>query len=163
MPDGKILAAGKTYTANNSTDFALARYNPDGSPDTTFGAGGRATTDFGGGTEVIVDLVVQDSGDIIAIGGDPNRREEAGDFFLVRYRENGSLDKSFGRGGRATTDFFGGRDYANALLLLTGDKIIVGGSVESGPATGVFNFGLARYQVGASARAMPWMSILLNN
>ena len=58
MPDGKILAAGKTYTANNSTDFALARYNPDGSPDTTFGAGGRATTDFGGGTEVIVDLVV---------------------------------------------------------------------------------------------------------
>jgi uncharacterized delta-60 repeat protein len=46
QPDGKIVAAGTTI-ANNSDDFALARYNTDGSLDASFGNGGIVATDFG--------------------------------------------------------------------------------------------------------------------
>src|SRR5438132_5751404 len=43
--EGKIVAAGYAYPANNATyaDLALARYNPNGALDTTFGAGGKLT------------------------------------------------------------------------------------------------------------------------
>jgi len=49
--DGKIVVAGHIYTLNNDFDeFAIARYNTDGSPDATFGNTGQVTTSFGIGT-----------------------------------------------------------------------------------------------------------------
>ena len=49
-------------------DFALARYNPDGSLDATFGANGKVTTDFGGDTNIAFDLGIQKDGKIVAAG-----------------------------------------------------------------------------------------------
>ena len=48
QPDGKLVVAGEAGTVNGA-DFALARYNADGTPDTSFGNGGRVVTDFFGG------------------------------------------------------------------------------------------------------------------
>ena len=49
QPDGKIVAAGGALGA--TVDFALARYGPDGTLDTTFGADGKVATDFGSGEQ----------------------------------------------------------------------------------------------------------------
>src|SRR5438128_1282400 len=53
QPDGKLVAAGRTVTGGN-IDFALVRYKPDGTLDTTFGTAGtgKVTTDFAGGADV---------------------------------------------------------------------------------------------------------------
>src|SRR5581483_1945492 len=47
QPDGKVVAAGKRGTASGPTDFAVARYNADGSLDTTFDGDGKVFTNFG--------------------------------------------------------------------------------------------------------------------
>jgi uncharacterized delta-60 repeat protein len=49
--DGKIILGGSTNVATNITDFAMVRFNPDGTVDSTFGSDGRVTTDTGGTSE----------------------------------------------------------------------------------------------------------------
>ena len=115
--DGKILVAGDS-DAFGSDDFALARYNADGSLDTSFGPGhtGLVTTDFGSGSgELANALAIQSDGKILVAG--ITDASGSGDFALARYNADGSLDASFGPGtGLVTTDFGGGsRDVAYAL------------------------------------------------
>jgi len=75
QPDGKLVAAGSSRSGR-PVQFALARYNPDGSLDATFSGDGRQTTDFGGldgGFDVIHDVVVQPDGRLVAAGTRPKR------------------------------------------------------------------------------------------
>jgi uncharacterized delta-60 repeat protein len=74
QPDGKIVVAGST-----SGDFAVARLNANGSPDTTFGAAGKATVDFGGPTFAHA-VALQPNGRIVVVG----EREAGGDFAVAR-------------------------------------------------------------------------------
>src|SRR5438309_41582 len=68
QPDGKIVVAGYTTAGTGGThDFALARINPDGFFDTTFGAGGKSLADFGGGDEAKA-VALQPDGKIIVTG-----------------------------------------------------------------------------------------------
>jgi uncharacterized delta-60 repeat protein len=48
QPDGKIIVPGRVVTPDGYSDFGLARYNGDGTPEATFGIGGKVTTDFFG-------------------------------------------------------------------------------------------------------------------
>src|SRR5205823_9804507 len=93
QPDGKIVIGGAidSYTGE---DFALARYNPDGSLDTSFGANGIVATDILGHNDVATGLAVQPDGKIVA-GGQANTGS-SWDFALVRYQTNGSSAPSFG-------------------------------------------------------------------
>ena len=50
QPDGKVVVVGTTQSTGGDADFAVARYNSDGSPDTTFSGDGKLTTDFLGGS-----------------------------------------------------------------------------------------------------------------
>ena len=108
--DGKIVAAGYAETfwfdSDLTSDFALARYNADGSLDTTFDSDGKLTTDFfggGGRDDEAIAVAVQSDGKIVAAGySSPNA-----DFALARYNADGSLDTTFDSDGRLTTDFFG--------------------------------------------------------
>jgi uncharacterized delta-60 repeat protein len=135
--DGKIVAAGLTTTANNS-DFAVARYNANGSLDDTFNGDGRVVTDFGG-DEVANAVAIQQDGKIVAAGEfDTGTR----DFAVARYRANGSLDTSFDGDGRVVTDF-GGDDEGAALALKGRRKIVVAGQSD---AAGGEDFALARYR-----------------
>jgi uncharacterized delta-60 repeat protein len=136
--DGTIVAVGGQYNPFPLVDdFALARYNPDGSPDPTFGTGGKLTTDFGG-VDQGNGVAIQADGRIIAVGaGGPSH-----DFTLARYNSDGSLDPTFGAGGKLTTDF-GGFDRANAVALQTDGKIVTAG-------VGNERFGLARYNPDGS-------------
>jgi len=67
QPDGKLVVAG-SLSWPLSWDFALARYNPDGSSDATFGVGGMVTTDFGRPAEGAYALILQPDGKLVAAG-----------------------------------------------------------------------------------------------
>jgi uncharacterized delta-60 repeat protein len=79
--DGKIVVAGYSDNGVNA-DFALARYNTDGSLDTTLDTDGVVTTQVGAGEDVAYDLAFQADGKIVAVGSSSNVSD---DFALVRY------------------------------------------------------------------------------
>ncbi|MCP3690214.1 MAG: hypothetical protein GY784_17565, partial [Gammaproteobacteria bacterium] len=90
--DGKILVMGES-DIDGDYDFALVRYNTDGSLDTTFDSDGIVTTDFGNGDDYAYDIVTQSDGKILVVGQSSNGSND--DISLVRYNADGSLDTSF--------------------------------------------------------------------
>lgn len=100
QPDGKIVVGGYAYNGSND-DFALVRYLADGSLDASFGSGGRVATPIGPGLDQARALVLQADGKILLAGSAFNGKDR--DFALVRYQSNGTLDGSFGTGGKVTT------------------------------------------------------------
>jgi uncharacterized delta-60 repeat protein len=151
--DGKIVAAGYSGGPNvcnggdYGSDFALARYNTDGSLDTSFGCGGKMTTDFAGNGSVdqARAVAVQKDAKIVAAGfsGFSGPPGTGYDFALARYDPNGSLDANFGHGGKATTDF-GSSDFGEALVVQSDGQIVVAGEGDNEGSRGG-NFALARY------------------
>jgi serralysin len=125
QPDGRIIAAGY---GGDFGDFALARYNSDGSLDVTFDSDGKVLTDFGPGDEWVHDIALLADGKIIAAGYSHSFNDNNSDFALARYNSDGSLDATFGANGIVRTDF-GGMDYGNALALQPDGKILVAGSI----------------------------------
>ena len=125
QPDGRIVVSGSTR-ACPASDFAVARYNADGSPDTSFDGDGKATTDFSGRWDEGYGLARQADGKLIVVGK-CRTTSATPDFALVRYCANGSLDDgancgspAFGVGGQTTTDFFGDSDGAVAVAVQAG-------------------------------------------
>lgn len=112
--DGKIVAAGGTnnFVTNAPGDFALARYNVNGSLDTTFDGDGKVFTDFGGRPEGPSEnaqaIAIQGNGRIVVAGqtADPVTTTKW-DFAAVRYLTNGSLDTSFDGDGKAVREVVG--------------------------------------------------------
>ncbi len=113
-----------------------------GDLDPSFGSSGKVTTDFGG-SDAASAVAIQPDGRIVTAG-----RSGSGDFALARYNADGSLDPSFGSGGKVTTDF-GGFDVASGVALQADGKIIAAGQGGSGS-----DFALARYQGDTSAIAV---------
>ncbi len=124
--DGKGVVIGSTFSGANY-DFGIARYNPDGTPDAAFGTNGKVTTDFSGDSDEAYDVIVQSDGKIIVVGVSFVGNPAEGDFALVRYNSNGTLDSTFGSGGKVTTDFAGDLDEAWSVELQPDQKIIVAG------------------------------------
>src|SRR5256886_4483411 len=147
--DGKLVVVGTTYINNDfsNEDFAVARYNPDGTLDKTFGVGGKVQTDFPDLAAVASSVVIQPDGKIVVAGGAFPLFTFAGDFKVVRYNSNGSLDTSFGDGGIVTTTFPEG-SYAFDVALQADGKIIAAGTVfvdfNPGDSSNT-DFALARY------------------
>jgi uncharacterized delta-60 repeat protein len=107
--DGKIVTAGPSSNGTN-TDFALVRYNIDGSLDISFDGDGKVTTDFGNSSDSLFDVAIQTDGKIIAVGTTFNSLTGTGDDFAVaRYNINGSLDTSFDGDGKVTTTIIGNK------------------------------------------------------
>jgi len=149
--DGRIVIAGGSYKGSAiSEDFALARYNVDGSLDTSFGNGGKVTTDFSGAGDVAFNVVIQTDGKIVAGGSANNPNSHSSDFALARYNANGSLDSSFGSGGKVVTDFFGRFDAITSLAIQPDGKIIGAGYTMKSTAADSIDFALARYDAGGS-------------
>lgn len=130
-PNGKILVVGYSYSSSSNADFALLRYNTDGSLDTSFDSDGKVSTDLGN-SDIAYSVVVQADGKILVAGSSSQN------FALVRYNANGSLDTSFDGDGAITTDF-GAVDEGRSVALQADGKIVVAG-VTSGGA-----FAVARY------------------
>ncbi|TAN47255.1 MAG: hypothetical protein EPN21_18120 [Methylococcaceae bacterium] len=131
LSSGKVLAAG---TSNG--DFAVARYNIDGSLDTSFDGDGKLITDLGG-TETLSSILMLSNGKFIAAGTDANH-----DMVLIRYNSDGSLDTSFSGDGKVTTDL-GGWEWGNSVALQADGKILLAGASDT-------DFALARYNSNGS-------------
>ncbi|KFE66236.1 delta-60 repeat domain-containing protein [Hyalangium minutum] len=118
--DGKILVAGTTEAGASGYDFALVRYNTNGSLDTAFGTGGKVTTAFGNGPDKAYAIAVQPDGKIL-LGGEASFTATGLDFALARYNADGTLDTGFGTGGKVTTSLKPdtGRDVVFSLALQT--------------------------------------------
>ena len=134
QPDGKIVAAGYSDAGGNR-DFALVRYNADGSLDTTFGGGGKVLTDFGAASDDdAVRVALQPDGKIVVAGY--SERPRHCDFALVRYNADGSLDPSFGAGGKVLTDLGDSSDDDGRAVAIQPDgKIVAAGSATTAAAT----------------------------
>src|SRR5437660_4294349 len=148
-PDGKIIAAGTVFVdfipgESSNTDFALARYNPDGTPDAAFGSGGQVSTDFVGMEDDAFSVLIQSDGKIVAVGS-ANSPATYYDFAAVRYLSNGTIDTAFGVAGKVSTDFGDHNfDRAQSAALQSDDKIVAAGFAISQNG-GVQNFAVARY------------------
>jgi len=141
--DGKLVVAG---SANNaSTDFALVRYNSDGSLDNTFDGDGKVTTDFAGAIDWCWSVIQQSDGKLVAAG----RTYSGGyNFGLARYNSNGSLDNTFDGDGKVTTDF-GAGDFGYSVVQQSDGKLVVAGRTYNGPG-GKQAFAVARYNANGS-------------
>ncbi len=137
--DGKIVAAG--YSENGSDEvFAVLRYATDGSLDPTFGTGGKVTTDLGGVYDEGLDVAVQGDGKIVVAGY--SYTGSNGDFALVRYAADGSLDPSFGTGGKVITDIGGAADIGSDVAVQSDGKIVLAGYSYTGSN---YDFAVVRY------------------
>jgi serralysin len=142
--DGKILVAG--YSGIGSTyDFALVRYNTDGSLDASFSGDGKLTTAIGASDDVGQSVTVQTDGKILVAGYSDNGSYN--DFALVRYNANGSLDGSFSGDGKLTTAIGASYDGGNSVTVQTDGKILVAGYSRNGSND---DFALVRYNTDGS-------------
>jgi uncharacterized delta-60 repeat protein len=155
QPDGKIVAAGNTGRyVNRGFDFGVARYNSNGTLDTSFGTSGKVTTDFAGSDDIPSEpsaIALQGDGKIVVmgetvVGVSPSDGALIYDFALARYNNNGTLDTSFAASGKATTDFAGASDLPFAVAVQPDGNIVVAGGAHINDRS---DFALTRYAGGA--------------
>jgi uncharacterized delta-60 repeat protein len=139
--DGKLVVAGES-----DTKFALVRYKRDGSLDTTFDGDGIVTTpiDTASGASA---LVAQPDGKLVAAGWRADGPVSPGEFALVRYNADGSLDTTFEGDGIATTAVGSGDAAANALVRQADGKLVAAGFASNGTDD---DFALVRYNANGS-------------
>jgi len=127
QPDGKIVVALDTYSyPPGLEDFALARLNPDGSVDQSFGSHGFVTTDFSQGPSRVRSVAIEPDGKIVAAGGVVDGGRSS--FALARYNQDGSLDPGFGSDGEVTTAVGQSPGYfVNSVLAEPDGDILAGG------------------------------------
>ncbi|MCX4986104.1 calcium-binding protein [Streptomyces sp. NBC_00572] len=135
QPDGKIVSVG--YVGNTAFDIGVARYNADGTLDTSFSGDGMVTADFGG-TEFGNAVAVQPDGKIVAAGSGGLG------FAALRYNANGTPDAGFATGGRTSVNAPGDGGIAYGLALQQNGKIVLAGRADDPNSSEANDFGLAR-------------------
>ena len=124
--DGKIVVVGSIYTISGDDDFAIARYNPDGSLDNTFGSNGIVNVDFNGKNDGAISVAIQPDGKIVAVGSAQNSSNNNSDIAVIRLNTNGTLDNTFGSNGKYQLDVDGyAYDFALDVALQSDGKIVL--------------------------------------
>lgn len=140
--DGKIVIAVSTLSLNNLTDFVVARYNRDGSTDSSFSEDGKQTTDFQSKYDAVTSVSIQSDGKIVAAGNSNSN------FAIARYNADGSPDNTFSEDGKQVTIFPGFQNSSlSSLAFEANDKIIAAGFAGN---EGTSDFALARYNYNGS-------------
>jgi uncharacterized delta-60 repeat protein len=138
QPDGKILLGG--YCNDGGEKFCLARFNSNGTLDTSFGSSGKVIEDISSGDDEAHAMVLQPDGKIL-LGGfcvDGSKK-----FCLARFNSNGTLDTSFGNNGKVIQDISNGDDYGYSMIIYEG-KIYMGGYCVT--SSGNSDFCIARFK-----------------
>jgi uncharacterized delta-60 repeat protein len=124
QPDRKIVVAGNVGSSEKMT---VTRLMPNGSVDGSFGSAGTATIDFGSTSDLANGAVLQGDGKIVVAG----YAQSAEDVAVARLNPDGSLDTTFGTGGKATVDF-GSATFGFAVALQRNGRIVVAGQRTAG-------------------------------
>ena len=131
QPDGKLLVAGISPVSGKGSDFGdflVARYNADGSLDSSFGSGGEVVTDFGGTPNDAHNIVIQPDGHIVVSGSVFNLSSGINHTDIARYNPGGLPDTSFGSGG---TLHLSNMQLGDGLALQPDGKLVLVGNVET--------------------------------
>ncbi|MFL6254843.1 MAG: delta-60 repeat domain-containing protein, partial [Pyrinomonadaceae bacterium] len=138
--DGKIIVVGTSYSpTTEADDLVLARFNADGTPDASYGTGGRVKVNLKAPLPAYtVTALIQPDGRVIAAGvvytsNDPQPFES--NFFATRINADGTLDTTFGTQGRATVDIMG-FDIVTGIALQADGRILLAGMAGVSPNTG---------------------------
>ena len=149
--DGKTVAVGTAVSPVPL--FAVARYNRDGSLDQTFGDGGKVVTAFRD-SDFAMAVAVQRNGKIVVAGlsmsADSLQHPDA--FAVARYNRDGSLDLTFGDGGKVLTTFPNAYSQARAIAIQADGRIVVVGQAV-GPSGFTADIAVARYAVNGALDA----------
>lgn len=139
LPDKNILIAGST-----THGAFLARFDKFGNPDNSFGINGFIMTNFGTDENENYGLTVQRDGKIVVAGvSGPNAQNTNGNFGLVRYNSDGSIDENFGSDGKVTLDLSNGyNDVAFIVKEQPDGKLVASGISQNGS---YYNISLARF------------------
>ena len=141
QPDGKLVLAGYAHAGNQGSDVALARFNANGTLDSSFGDSGWVTLDLGGDSEAATGLIQQPGGDLVIAGysNSPGSHRTV----FARFSPDGLLDSTFGSGGTTWIDVGdGSENWANDLAQQQDGKLVAGGAVY-GPGLR-FDMGIVR-------------------
>jgi uncharacterized delta-60 repeat protein len=160
QPDGKIVVAAvfmpTVATANQiaTEPFGVIRLLSNGSLDTNFGTGGNTQIAFTNFINTANSLALQSDGKIVAVGEATSADGTLSEFAVARFNTDGTLDSSFGNGGKVTTNFVGQlggvRNPATAVVVNSASgEILVGGSASE-CARCVTNTALARYDTNGN-------------
>jgi uncharacterized delta-60 repeat protein len=141
QPDGKLVTVGSAGDGRGS-DIALARFQPDGSLDPHFGAGGKVAVNFGGGDDFGTGVAIQRDGKIVAVGS-AQTNGDVDAFAVARINQDGSRDPSFGEDGQVMTPIGSGSASAIDVVIQPDGKIVAVGA-------GVPGFVLVRYRPDGS-------------
>ncbi len=141
--DGKLIVAGSAYNGTDA-DFAMVRYNKNGTLDNTFGVGGVVLTDFGGLDDGAESIKIQNDGKIVLAGSTGLYTNQ--NIAVARYNVDGTLDNTFDTDGKLITDF-GSDDFAYSATIQADGKIVVVGGSGIYPD---YDFALARYNTDGS-------------
>src|SRR5256885_307083 len=124
--DGKIVVGGPSGVFDTPAKLALARYNTDGSLDSSFGTGGMVLMNVSNGLgDAIRGLAVQPDGKILGVGA------AGGENLLIRFNTDGSLDSSFGNGG-TSQPVLGSSGHLFAMKLLSDGTFVAAGTGTTG-------------------------------
>jgi uncharacterized delta-60 repeat protein len=141
QPDGKIVVGGSTNKLGGK-DFALTRYNMDGTLDPSFDGDGIVITDISSRSDEGRSVRLQSDGKIVMGGYSCIAATEDCDFALARYNADGSLDVSFGVDGIVLTDFDGAASAISAIAIQPDGKIVAVGDSSNSSSD---EYALARY------------------
>ena len=140
--DGKIVAVGSPDLGSNN--FFLARYNSDGTLDSSFGENGTVLTDVGGQSSFAFDVVIQPNGKIVVGGQSSESSQSSNKFFtVVRYNSDGTLDNTFSVNGMVNTVFVATGAGIRKILIHPDGKITGVGTVITNSLQQTF--GMVRY------------------
>jgi uncharacterized delta-60 repeat protein len=132
QPDGKIVVVGRLATDpfHQNSQLAVARFNPDGSPDSSFGSGG-ATYSASSNTAAS-GVVLQPDGKTLVCGNATVKTKGVTSYayLVTRYNANGTLDTSFAKSGVFTWDYSTGNESASKMCLLSDGSILVAGGAR---------------------------------
>jgi uncharacterized delta-60 repeat protein len=140
QPDGKVVVGGYA-SLSNDLDFALARFNSNGTTDGTFDGDGIVTTSLGTNQDLVSALAMQTDGKIVAAGTAGNT------VAVARYNPDGSLDNSFSFDGKVTTPLGTSGTQVGAVAIQTDGRIVVAASTNN---SGDQDFALVRYNTDGS-------------
>ena len=148
--DGKVVVAGQVVAGTHDEDLLLARYNKDGTPDTTFGGGdGVVTVDFMGGYDDMWGLNRMSDGRYVVVGYAEPPSGSVDDLAVARFTPNGKLDHTFSGDGKTTSTLPGYTHlYGWRSMVQANGKIVVVG--EADHDTGPSNMLVVRYTKGGT-------------
>lgn len=146
LSNGQLIVAGSYYDLMKGEDLVLYRLNANGTPDPAFGNNGKVVIPISANTmDLCLSIGVLSDGRLVMLGLRESSNSSV--FYLLCFTANGTLDASFGTGGKTqvqglTTNWDSYRSSANMLLVQPDDRIVVVGSTEGSMNE---NVGLRRY------------------